>query len=164
LIGKKMDPDIKKIKKILKVLEEANFDEIEWEEADFKIRVKKISQELPEPRLSTSLKQIQSEVPKSLPGPQRKQETEVELTENRAIIRSPLVGTFYRSSSPNASPFVNVGDEVKLGQILCIIEAMKLMNEVESDRAGKIVSILVENAQPVEYGEPLFIVETTDIQ
>jgi acetyl-CoA carboxylase biotin carboxyl carrier protein len=154
-----MDTDIKKIKKILKVLEEANFNEIEWEESDFKIRVKKNIPEVSELKNISALPQIQSDVPKSLPTPQEKQVTEIELSEGTSIIRSPLVGTFYRASSPNTPPFVNEGDEIKAGQILCIIEAMKLMNEVECDRAGKIVSILVENAQPVEYGEPLFIIE-----
>ena len=81
-----------------------------------------------------------------------------EVTEH--YIRAPLVGTFYRASSPDSSPFVNSGDRIRPGQVLCIIEAMKLMNEVECDRAGKIAAILVENAHPVEYGEPLFIIET----
>lgn len=159
-----MDNDIKKLKKILKVLDEANFCEIEWEEANFKIRVKKTIPEISESKKFTTLPQIQSDVPMALTNQQEKQLTKTELIEGQSIIRSPLVGTFYRASSPNASPFVNVGDVINPGQILCIIEAMKLMNEVESDRAGKIVSILVENAHPVEYGEPLFILETESIQ
>jgi acetyl-CoA carboxylase biotin carboxyl carrier protein len=159
-----MDNDIKRLKKILKVLEDANFNEIEWEEKDFKIRVKKNIPEVTESKNFINLPQFHSEVPKGLPKPQEKQLTEMELAEGKNIIRSPLVGTFYRSPSPNASSFVNEGDVIKPGQILCIIEAMKLMNEVESDREGKIVSILVENAHPVEYGEPLFIIEAEDIQ
>lgn len=154
-----MDNQIKRLKKILKVLEEANFNEIEWEETDFKIRVRKNIPEVHESKKITNFQQIQSDVPKGLPMLQEKQVTEIEMAEGRSIIRSPLVGTFYRSPSPNVSPFVNEGDEIKPGQILCIIEAMKLMNEVESDRIGKVVSILVENAKPVEYGEPLFIIE-----
>ncbi|MGA1840628.1 MAG: acetyl-CoA carboxylase biotin carboxyl carrier protein [bacterium] len=154
-----MDNDIKKLKKILKVLEDANFNEIEWEEKDFKIRVKKNIPEVAESKNVLNLPQFESEAPKKLPGPREKELAEMELAEGKSIIRSPLVGTFYRSPSPNASPFVNEGELIKTGQILCIIEAMKLMNEVESDRDGMIVSILVENAHPVEYGEPLFIIE-----
>jgi acetyl-CoA carboxylase biotin carboxyl carrier protein len=74
-------------------------------------------------------------------------------------VTSPIVGTFYRSSSPDKPPYVEVGDTVKKGQILCIIEAMKLMNEIESETAGKVVQALVENGQPVEYGQPLFVIE-----
>jgi acetyl-CoA carboxylase biotin carboxyl carrier protein len=77
-----------------------------------------------------------------------------------AVIKSPIVGTFYRSPEPGAKSFVEVGDTVSKGQVLCIIEAMKLMNEIEAEFAGKIVSILVENGQPVEFGEPLFVIET----
>ena len=154
-----MDNDIKKLKKILKVLEDANFNEIEWEEKDFKIRVKKNVPEVAESKNIMTLPQFEREVPKGLPKPHEKQSADMELAEGKSIIRSPLVGTFYRASSPNASPLVNEGELIKTGQILCIIEAMKLMNEVEADRDGRIISILVENAHPVEYGEPLFIIE-----
>ena len=75
------------------------------------------------------------------------------------MVKSPMVGTFYRSPSPGAKPFVEVGDTVKAGQTICIIEAMKLMNEIESDKDGVVKAILVENGQPVEYGEPLFVIE-----
>ena len=74
------------------------------------------------------------------------------------MVKSPMVGTFYRSASPGAKPFVEVGDEVKAGDPLCIIEAMKLMNEIEADRAGVVKAILVENGQPVEYGQPLVVI------
>ena len=74
------------------------------------------------------------------------------------VVKSPMVGTFYRSSSPEAKPFMDVGSKVAVGDTLCIIEAMKLLNEIESDHAGVIKAILVENGQPVEYGEPLFII------
>lgn len=155
-----MTYDTKKIKQILKILEDSKFNEISWEEADFKVNVKKYPSDIDLPAQNLIPRQITAESPRSLPSPHGAQETEIELTEGRAIIRSPLVGTFYRSSSPNASPFVDSGDRIKPGQVLCIIEAMKLMNEVECDRGGKIAAILVENAQPVEYGEPLFIIET----
>ena len=75
------------------------------------------------------------------------------------LVKSPMVGTFYRSASPGAKPFVEVGDTVKVGDTLCIVEAMKLMNEIESDKAGVIKAILTENGQPVEFGQPLFLIE-----
>jgi acetyl-CoA carboxylase biotin carboxyl carrier protein len=74
------------------------------------------------------------------------------------VVKSPIVGTFYRSPDPNASPFVSVGDRVKVGQVLCIIEAMKLMNEIEAEMGGEIVKVHLENGQPVQYGDPLFTI------
>ncbi len=155
-----MSTDINRIKEILELLEKTPFSEIEWEEADFKIRVKKKLEDVIHPVVAPVLSHVQPETPKIHSEHHDKRETEIELTENRALIRSPLVGTFYRSSSPNTPPFVNVGDIIKPRQVLCIIEAMKLMNEVECDCAGKVIAILVNNAQPVEYGEPLFVIET----
>ena len=83
----------------------------------------------------------------------------VELAENERLITSPMVGTFYRASSPDAAPFVEEGDSVRKGQTLCIIEAMKMMNEIESPAAGRVVRILAENGNPIEYGQPLMILE-----
>jgi acetyl-CoA carboxylase biotin carboxyl carrier protein len=83
----------------------------------------------------------------------------VELAENERLITSPMVGTFYRASSPEANPFVEEGDSVRKGQTLCIIEAMKMMNEIEAEVAGRVVKVLCENAQPVEYGQPLVVIE-----
>jgi acetyl-CoA carboxylase biotin carboxyl carrier protein len=83
----------------------------------------------------------------------------LELAENERLITSPMVGTFYRATSPDATPFVEEGDSVRKGQTLCIIEAMKMMNEIEAEVAGRVVKILCENAQPVEYGQPLVVVE-----
>jgi acetyl-CoA carboxylase biotin carboxyl carrier protein len=83
----------------------------------------------------------------------------VEAASNLITIKSPIIGTFYRSTSPDKPPFVNVGDEIKQGKVVCIIEAMKLFNEIESDVNGRIVKVLVDNAQPVEYDQPLFLVE-----
>ena len=79
--------------------------------------------------------------------------------DDKTLVKSPMVGTFYRSANPNSKPFVEVGQSVNVGDTLCIIEAMKLMNEIESDRAGVVKAILIDNGQPVEYGEPLFVIE-----
>jgi acetyl-CoA carboxylase biotin carboxyl carrier protein len=86
--------------------------------------------------------------------------TAVEVEPALAVVKSPIVGTFYRSAEPGAAPFVDVGSTVKKGQVLCIIEAMKLMNEIDSEHDGEIVSIFVENGQPVQYGERLFAIRT----
>ncbi|MEW6382301.1 MAG: acetyl-CoA carboxylase biotin carboxyl carrier protein [bacterium] len=141
--------DIQKIEKVLSLIEKTGFIEVEVEEAGLRIKARK--------GISSPL------VPKTemKPEVQTKMACKSIVTENDNcfITRSPLVGTFYRAPSPNAPPFIEVGDVVKKGQVLCIVEAMKLMNEVEAEAEGKVVSIFVENAQPVEYGEPLFLIE-----
>ncbi len=96
-----------------------------------------------------------------MPGGLPDQVVIVERPGNMATIEAPMVGTFYRASSPTADPYVREGDMVKEGQIVCIIEAMKLMNEIEAKVAGRVAKILTENGQPVEYGQPLFLIEPT---
>lgn len=100
--------------------------------------------------------------PAAIAPPPAAPESEAAETEEVAghVLQSPIVGTFYRAPNPDAEPFVEVGDRVKVGQVLCIVEAMKLMNEIESDIEGTIAKIFIENAQPVEYGEPLFVIQT----
>lgn len=125
----------KLIEEIISLSEKYNLEEIEYQEGDLKIRIKR--KPLRDKRV-------------------KKEET---LPEGMHVIRSPFVGTFYRAPSPEAPPFVREGDVVQKGQVLCIIESMKIMNEVESDVDGRIVSILVENGTPVEYGQELFLIE-----
>ena len=141
--------DLQKISKILDLIEKTGFSEVEIEQGDLRIKARK--------RFPRSVREKEA-------GPtietQVSTKTILEANENQTIVRSPLVGTFYRSPSPGAPVFIEVGDKVKKGQALCIIEAMKLMNEVEAEADGKIVSIFIENAQPVEYAEPLFLIET----
>ena len=140
--------DIQKIIKILDLIENRSFSEVEIEQGGLRIKARK---------------NFRRAVQKKETEPIEKQasaKTILEENDNQIIVRSPLVGTFYRAPSPGASSFVEVGDRVKKGQVLCIIEAMKLMNEVEAESEGKIVSIFIENAQPVEYAEPLFLIET----
>ena len=143
--------DIQKIDQILNLIEKTSFIEVEVEQDGLRIRARKGASSSSSVKAEAKPAVEVQTVCKSAPD---------EKNEKRVVTRSPLVGTFYRAPSPNAPPFVEVGDLVKKGQVLCIVEAMKLMNEVESEVEGKIISIYVENAQPVEYGEPLFLIET----
>lgn len=148
--------DLKDIKAIYKFLKETDIVEIDVEGAGGKLRLKRSSDQ------TAYVAPVEPRVQRAAPPPEPKTE-EVPRAEadNIKIVTSPMVGTFYRAPSPDAAPFVEVGTVIKKGQTLCIIEAMKLMNDVESDFGGKVVSILVENGQPVEYGEPLFHIEVS---
>lgn len=132
------------IKELIALLEESKLEEIEVEENGRRIRIKKQSLGHHPGTTSTQSTEITTE-----DGNQPKGH----------LLKSPFVGTFYRHPSPEAEPFVENGDFVKKGSVLCIIEAMKLMNEIESDINGKILDILVENGDPVEFGQPLFVLE-----
>jgi len=149
--------DIKDIKAIYKFLKETDIVEFEVESKSSKLRLKRAGagfpmQEMPAYR----------PMPAGAPAPEAPAEAAPKAhPDNVKIITSPMVGTFYRSPSPEAAPFVELGSIVKSSQAMCIIEAMKLMNEVESEFNGKVISILVENGQPVEYGEPLFHIEVS---
>jgi len=143
--------DIQKIEKILELIEKTGFIEVEVEQGDLRIRARKSA---PSSARQIDRKPVPEEQPEST-------KAVIKEGDNRYVVKSPLVGTFYRSPSPGAPSFIEVGDMVKRGQTLCIIEAMKLMNEVEAEVDGKIASIFIENAQPVEYGEPLFLIETS---
>jgi len=145
--------DIKDIKALYKFLRDTDIVEIDIEEEKGKVRIKR-GCVLPKEEIAYAAPVLASSAAKGIEAASVK-------PDNVMVVTSPMVGTFYRSSSPEASPFVEMGGLVMSGQTLCIIEAMKLMNEVESEYAGKLVSILVENGQPVEYGEPLFHIEAS---
>ncbi|MCE1189347.1 MAG: acetyl-CoA carboxylase biotin carboxyl carrier protein [Ignavibacteria bacterium] len=159
--------DIVLIKKLVKLVEESNVSSLELEEKDLKIKVTKemhsvavnvpaYVQNVPVSAPATNAAAVST----ALPAVQAAGAPVTEPAKNNYHeIKSPIVGTFYRASSPDADPFVKVGDTVTVGQVLCIIEAMKLMNEIESDVSGKVVEVLLENGKPVEYGQPLFRVE-----
>lgn len=151
--------DIKDIKAIYKFLRETDIVEIEIEGEQGKLKLKRgnvaIEPLRVEPAYAPPLPKVET-APGAIPE-QPKAEAK---QDNIKVLTSPMVGTFYRAASPEAQSFVEMGSIVKSGQALCIIEAMKLMNEVESEYNGKVVAILVENGQPVEYGEPLFHIET----
>lgn len=144
--------DIKDIKALYKFLRDTDIVEIEIEEEKGKVRIRRGG--------VAHREEVAYAAPVSVPVRDVKAEDAPQARpDNIKVVTSPMVGTFYRAASPEASPFVEMGSIVRSGQALCIIEAMKLMNEVEGEYSGKIVSILVENGQPVEYGEPLFHVE-----
>lgn len=154
--------NFKEIEKLIEILEKSKLEEIEIEYNNIHLRLKKssnVSTIIPQPIPQIFPQPIQTEI-------KQVKETLTPLTEkveskneNIFEVKSPMVGTFYRAPAPNAEPFVKVGDIVKRGQTLCIIEAMKIMNEIESEVDGKVIEIKVQNAEPVEYGEVLMLIE-----
>ncbi len=162
--------DIEYITKLIELVSESKVDEIEIEEDGKKIRIAKTLQPLTNPQQTVvhvpahpvPHQVMQPAPPPTAPAPEVPRAVPPETAPAAAKyheIRSPIVGTFYRAPAPDAPPFVQVGSVVEKGTVLCIVEAMKLMNEIESDVAGRIVQIMVENAQPVEYGQVLFLIE-----
>ncbi|MGQ9644172.1 MAG: acetyl-CoA carboxylase biotin carboxyl carrier protein [Ignavibacterium sp.] len=154
--------DLTFIKKLVKILETSEVTDIEIEENGTKIKVaKKVRITQPVQTLSAVPSQTASvAVQQTVESkPVEKKSTEEVTESNLHTVRSPIVGTFYRAPAPDADPYVQVGDVVSVGTVLCIVEAMKLMNEIESDVNGKIVKILVENGKPVEYNQPLFLIQ-----
>lgn len=152
--------DLKLIETLIKEMDKSNLTTLEIEENGFKIRMEKNN----EGRLIRHESIIEQEVPVTtkiteIPEVKEIAESNVEIKLEGKEIVSPMVGTFYAAQSPDEPPFIKVGDKVKEGQVLCIIEAMKLMNEIESDIEGEVVSILVENEEMVEFGQPLFIIK-----
>lgn len=160
----------KEIQELIDFLANSGLDEVNIETDQFKISVKKHAQQqavvyqnapafaAPQPAATQvqAAPQVQTAAPASAESSKPVATSE---SGNYITIKSPMIGTFYRSSSPDSPSFVNIGDEVKKGQTVCIIEAMKLFNEIESEVSGRIVKVLVDNASPVEYDQPLFLVE-----
>lgn len=150
--------DIRKIKKLIELLEESNLAEIEVREGEESVRISRAMNQPSQTFITTA--PSPSVTPSPEPGtPPQGVATEVTQPPPGHAITAPMVGTFYRSPAPGSSPFVEIGQRVNVGDSLCIIEAMKMLNQIESDKAGVIKTILVENGQPVEYGQPLFILE-----
>ena len=146
--------DIRKVKKLIELLEESGIAELEITEGDDSVRICRYSTALPAPATPAPVA-IQAPPPVSAAAPEPTVDTSV----SGHNVTAPMVGTFYASSAPGAKPFVQIGSDVSEGDVLCIIEAMKMMNQIEADVSGIIVSVLVENGEPVEFGQPLFIIE-----
>ena len=153
--------DIRKIKKLIELLEESGIAEIEIKEGEEAVRISRMPtggvvsvsggpvSPAPAPAPAAS----------AAPAAAAAAEPAAKPKTNEHVITAPMVGTFYGSPSPGAKPFVEIGDEIKVGQVLCIIEAMKMMNQIEADRAGRVTSIMARSGDPVEFGQPLFVVE-----
>jgi acetyl-CoA carboxylase biotin carboxyl carrier protein len=154
--------DLRKLKKLIDLVEESGIAELELTEGEEKVKISRqpkqqqmAPQYIQTPQISQIPHQEDIHTPSTSPS-----ETPAPLTSSKEQqISSPMVGTFYRASSPDAGSFVEIGTSVKKGDILCIIEAMKILNEIESDKDGVIKKILIENGQPVEFGEALFVIE-----
>ena len=149
--------DLRKLKSLIDLVQQSGIAELEITEGEEKVRICRTGPAAP----SAAPTQVYTVAPATplpaAPAAAAPPPAEQEAAPEGHVIRSPMVGTFYRSSAPGAKPFVEVGDAVKSGDTLCIIEAMKLLNEIEADRDGTVTAILVESGQPVEYGEPLVI-------
>jgi len=145
--------DTRKIKALIALLEESDIAEIEIHEGEESVRISRYSQNAPAPVVTA----MPVTAPIATAPPVA--EASSPAAPSGHEVKSPMVGTFYRAPAPGAKSFVEVGQQVSEGDTLCIIEAMKMLNQIESDKSGKIVAILVENGQPIEYGQPLFIIE-----
>ena len=148
--------DLRKLKTLIDLVSESNVSELEITEAEGKVRIVKsggavVQQYVPAPMPAAAAAAAPATVAE-LPAPAAAAPT-------GHVVKSPMVGTFYRSSSPGAKAFVEVGSQVKEGETVCIIEAMKILNEIEADKSGTVTKILGENGQAVEYGQPLFVIE-----
>ncbi len=152
--------DIRKVKKLIDLLEESGIAEIEISEGEESVRISRYPQGMtvahgvPMPAMGAAASPAapRAEAPASPPPASPAPATDKSIT-------APMVGTFYSSPAPGAKPFVQVGDEIKVGQVLCIIEAMKMMNQIESEKEGRVVSVLARNGEPVEFGQPLYVLE-----
>jgi acetyl-CoA carboxylase biotin carboxyl carrier protein len=151
--------DIRKVKKLIELLEESGIAELEISEGEESVRISR------HPRMAGVQNQMPVGVPVTQAAPVAAPATpataagEHKPRNDDYTVTSPMVGTYYSAASPGSKPFVEIGTEIKVGQILCIIEAMKMMNQIESDKAGRVTAILAKNGEPVEFGQPLFIIE-----
>lgn len=163
--------DLKEIENLLDLIAKSEVNEVSIEEGDFKIKVKKkpdvkesapqqmpMQYQVPVQPQQAPQQQAPQQQPAGGGGQSSGEESGGEEQPSGKVVKSPIVGTFYEAPSPNDDPFVNVGDNVEKGQTLCIVEAMKIMNEIESDYSGEVKKVLVEDAEPVEYDQPLFII------
>ena len=166
--------DFKQIQELIKLINKSNIGEVTIEEKGFKITVKQKEEHVQQviaapyqcnnrhPLMPSSL--FLPRQPCSVPATNGKSKQPEAAADNLITIKSPMIGTFYRSSAPDKPAFVNVGDETEPGKVVCIIEAMKLFNEIESEVKGKIVKVLVEDASPVEFDQPLFLVDPVNLK
>jgi acetyl-CoA carboxylase biotin carboxyl carrier protein len=155
--------DIRKIKKLIELLEESGIAEIEIKEGEEALRISRMSTAPAVTHVPTvaslPLPAPLPVAPQAAPAAAAAAGATGKAKGNEHVITAPMVGTFYGAPSPGAKAFVEIGDEIKVGQVLCIIEAMKMMNQIEADKSGRVTSIMARNGDPVEFGQPLFVVE-----
>ena len=160
--------DFKQIQELIKMINKSNIGEVSIEEKGFKLTIKQKEEPVQQliaapmqqqPMASMITTSVAAAQAPSIGTPEKAAKAAEVPADNTVTIKSPMIGTFYRSASPDKPAFVNVGDDVDLGKVVCIIEAMKLFNEIESEVRGRIIKVLVEDASPVEYDQPLFLVE-----
>ena len=150
--------DIRKVKKLIELLEESGVAEIEIKEGEESVRISRHPRMAMQAPMAAASPIVQSAPPPAAATPATAA-GEHKPRDDEYTVTSPMVGTYYSAASPGAKAFVEIGSEIKVGQILCIIEAMKMMNQIESDKAGRVSAILAKNGEPVEFGQPLFIIE-----
>jgi len=155
--------DIRKVKKLIELLEESGISEIEIKEGEEAVRISRSPAGAVIPQYYSAPMPPPAAAPSPAPAAAASSEAAhtplARRKDDANLVTAPMVGTFYAAASPTAKPFVAVGDTVKEGDVLCIIEAMKMMNQIESDRSGKVTAIMAKNGDPVEFGQPLFVVE-----
>ena len=149
--------DIRKVKKLIELLEESNIAEIEIHEGEESVRISRMSTTLPAQAVVQAAPAVAA-APAAAAAHQDAAAAEPAIHEGHAVT-SPMVGTFYEAASPGAKPFVRVGQQVNVGDTLCIVEAMKMLNQIEADKAGTVTAVLIENGQPVEFGQTLFVID-----
>ena len=152
--------DIRKIKKLIELLEESGLAEIEITEGEESVRIARVTHSAPVvTQYAAAPAPVAAAAPAPPAAPAAAAAAPAPTARDENLVTAPMVGTFYASPAPGAKSFVEVGQEVRIGQVLCIIEAMKMMNQIESERAGKVVAVLAKNGEPVEFGQPLFAIE-----
>lgn len=150
--------DLRKIKTLIDLVEQSGISELEVREGEESVRISRQLTAAPAPVYAPPPASLAA-APAPAPAAQPSATPPPPKVDNRHVIKAPMVGTFYRSPSPGAKPFVEVGQTVKAGQVLCIIEAMKMLNQIEADKAGVIAEVFAENEKPVEFDQPLFAIE-----
>ena len=156
--------DIRKVKKLIELLEESGISELEISEGEESVRISRhgnapVTTYLQAPPMAHAAPALAAPAAAPVAAAKSASEDVAAAPRADATVTAPMVGTFYSSPAPGAKAFVEIGSEVKVGQTLCIIEAMKMMNQIESDKTGKVVSVLVKSGDPVEFGQPLFVIE-----
>ena len=151
--------DIRKIKKLIELLDESGVAEIEIHEGEESVRISRYGSAAPAPVYAAPAAAPAALAPVAAPAADVSAADSGSNIPSGHAVKSPMVGTFYRSSSPGSKPFVEVGQSVSVGDTLCIVEAMKILNQIEADKSGVVKAVLVENGQPVEYDQPMFVIE-----